>query len=991
MDPIKIINLAHQIAPAYWRKERGLTHPKFASLLAPDLPAISESDYSRLTNHGKCSDKLLLVLGRPAVQRRLEEAVDCEGLFRCRSPDEVKQLFFSRAYGRHAAMSGSETSDCLLAPRQPPGEPWPLSLREERVLKHLQSMCVQQGDHQIVCWADPPPVGASYIAHVLASTYLPLMGVRNVFLVQPYAGLVDDDLLPDTRNDIARDDGAPFEQGLAQLARNLGLSPRPGPQELLRALHESRAVLFVLQADHLAEGTRAGESPLGDLLHEARRSNTGRPSGSPVPIVLVGQPGGERVGACSKWLTDESLAFRLPAAHGLTEYFEQHLQRYLRLRPAGTGPQDSIERLKRARESLGPHPGTPVWPGSVRMLAFFASNKAHMSCFDPTAGWQRLAGMAQADLPTDVQLHLAEVVGQARKVRAGGQRNTPERALRWCSTAVHWFTEDAADHLGSRLEPKTTLEAFQRGVDQLHGLVQTASVGEGGAPVYRADLALRAVVQDRWAQRDSLDRAAAHHQIAQRLQALSDSKEMLPVEYPMRPHWGRSRMYFLAESLRHLVRSCEHAPRTARPAAGLQDARPAFPLSPRGADGKWRPGYAQEVLDHCFDKIFWQQLNANQPTGQVHNRKLARQHGAYYLTAELLQLMSDDGRLGHPHWALDPALTGRYLREVAYAQLDLGDLEGARAMFEKLIDHGRAQGAEPSDGIDFHLDLVVVLSALNELDAARHALAQARRDFERLPSEGNTAVVRRNRLTARTRLDAREAQLQYLSGNLDDALAILERIQATNPRAMARDVAHTYIATLGALGGAQRLHKAMTLCMQNLFDNTSGGLHHGALGFRVSLGHLFRKLDMLDVAEVTLDQVCRDVQLYGCSERTYLAILLEAGRVVLAQGRPARAYAAYLRPCLDRARSCGHQRKAVAALRYARLCIERLLADQASGLPLDRDRLAVELKGRGEPPDPDRGQADGDAYAAGTHFPLDSWIDRLQGRPQLLAELEQLA
>ncbi len=541
MHPTAIIHLAHQSAEKYWREERGLRHPQFEKLLAGHHPSLSPTDYSRLTSKGKCSSKLMLVLGRSEVQRRIEDALDYPGLFACRSPDEVKQLVYGRAYGRSVAISAAESSDCLLAPRDPPSEPWVLSAREGRVAEHLLSMCVQERDYQIVCWADPPPVGASFVAHVLASTYLPKMGVGNVFLVQPYAGMMHGGLMPGARPDPARDDGVPFDQGMQQLATNLGLSPRADPSEVLRSLHQSRGVLFVLQADHLAETARAGESLLGDLLYESQRPTTRRPAGAPAPIVLIGQPGGARVGRESKWLVDESVDFRLPAGPELPEYFEQHLQRFLRLRGAGAGLQESIERLKRARESLGQHEGISVWPSSVRMLAFFASNRAHLSCFDPTAGWQRLAGMAPADLPIDVQLHVAEVVGQIRKVRQGGQRNTPERALRWCSTAVHWFTEDAAQDLGSRLEPKTTLESFQRAMKQLPHLVQEIPSPNGAAPVYRADLALRAVVQDRWVLGDPLDRAAVHHQIAQRLQASSHSKEMLPVAPTGRPPAGSSR------------------------------------------------------------------------------------------------------------------------------------------------------------------------------------------------------------------------------------------------------------------------------------------------------------------------------------------------------------------------------------------------------------------------------------------------------------------
>ena len=63
---------------------------------------------------------------------------------------------------------------------------------------------------------------------------------------------------------------------------------------------------------------------------------------------------------------------------------------------------------------------------------------------------------------------------------------------------------------------------------------------------------------------------------------------------------------------------------------------------------------------------------------------------------------------------------------------------------------------------------------------------------------------------------------------------------------------------------------------------------------------LHRKMGMYEAAEACLDQAYLDILQDGCSERVYISFLLEAGKVMLDSGRPARAYAAYLWPCFYR-------------------------------------------------------------------------------------------
>ena len=93
----------------------------------------------------------------------------------------------------------------------------------------------------------------------------------------------------------------------------------------------------------------------------------------------------------------------------------------------------------------------------------------------------------------------------------------------------------------------------------------------------------------------------------------------------------------------------------------------------------------------------------------------------------------------------------------------------------------------------------------------------------------------------------------------------------------------------------------MALCFSALFRETSAGHHHEALGFRIALARILREQGNVIPAEHVLLSVQNDIYQFGCSERTYLSFLREAGRNLLDQGKAIRAYHAYLRPCLLRA------------------------------------------------------------------------------------------
>lgn len=105
------------------------------------------------------------------------------------------------------------------------------------------------------------------------------------------------------------------------------------------------------------------------------------------------------------------------------------------------------------------------------------------------------------------------------------------------------------------------------------------------------------------------------------------------------------------------------------------------------------------------------------------------------------------------------------------------------------------------------------------------------------------------------------------------------------------------------------------------------------------LARLFRQRGELPVAEQLLDDIQRDILLYGCSERTYLDMLYEAGRTLCAMNKHIRAYASYLRPLLVRSKSRGFSRFVELATRHSEVVVElvktthkRMTAEEWSGI-----------------------------------------------------------
>lgn len=991
MEPEDVLKYVYRNYRGHWKGTCGLNVGTFGPLLLtkhgkPLLPPLNSVEYNRVTSPKTTPGRVVEALRNEHTRRSVANALRCPDLFLCRTAGAIDAAMHKVAVLPRREPQPNTTSDCLVAPESLPDSEMALHPREKKAIEYLQGL-ITGGSSGVVYWPDAPTVGPSFIAYALAGTFLPKAGVGPVYLLRPYAGLMEA-----TDWVEFNESTQPYEQGLAELCRVLEFTElRPSAERILRALKKRRAVLIVVNAGSVPARSSSETHTIVELIEEACKSDQKKQG--PASIVLIGKPqGAVSSRATLARETRSLLAFgkstdeRNEITDERSEFFKVQWHRFRDLRSDHVA-DDLGARLKRVRQYYSADTGSAMWPCNIRMLAFLASNYGTFSYFDPTAGWHRLAGMSLAELPIDIRLHLEEVTAQARNAPEGMPAHT-RRAVRWCSTALYWLTEDAAIDLGKLTSSPVSLEKFKDAVQKVPNLVEVTNEQGSQREIFKADLALRAVVQDQWANEDPLQRARAHHLIAQRLYNARDNKELLSVEFPVQPHWGRSRMHFLVETLRHLIRTCERTPRPRRD----QGAKAPFMGSqffPAAPSETWRGCDPYEVINFCFGDIFWQMLNGNSRVNTIHNRKLARQHGAYQLTGELLQLMSEDGKLGKPHWALHKEHVQRYLREVAYAQLDFGDLSNAERSFRALIEQAEATGAAGVETLEYRLDLVVVLTAQEDLDAAQECLEEVSSAVGAMPKqeEGNYDA-KHQRQTLRNRLEAREAQLRYLRGDLHGALAIYNRLQEGPPGLIVRDVAHGYIATLGAIGSQEELKQAMSICVSNLFTNSSRGMHHEALGFRVALGHLFRRLGMADVAEATLDRVFHDVLQYGCSERTYLALLLESGRTVSMQPRrDERAYAAYLRPCFDRAVTRGFVRTARTAQRHAIACLERLLT-----LPCDKrtvEDLQEALTGRGSYQSPVRAIATDPQYSFSADL-LDQWVERLQNRAALQQELADL-
>ena len=866
----------------------------------------------------------------------------------------------------------SVQSDCFFIPDPRNLGNLTLHAVESTQMDYMTQQVCNSHRSRVLWWTTPEPVGVGLLAYAAALELIknPRSGVRETYMLRPFAdftrcymGAREEQKELYTPNEEYLYSGVnAFDQALRDLAVHFGLertSPNL-PAKLVATLAQRQAVVFALNAEFFPKPAPPGNLMV-KVLREITRSGGVPGQGKPPLIVLVG---GSRVDIPKAGAIDsvdikeqmESSAKKLYAnspsqkaarakkAKIRASFFGREWDRYRRIR--GIDTDDWLgSRLRMAEwfyaEFYQENARPWVWPSSIRMRAFLASNYATRSFFDPTQGWTRLADMPFEHLPIEIRLLLDEIVVYVKTIhdRSGSSGSTllraqkqpnkararhPElRALRWISTSQYWLSDSCVVDLTRAFDVDDHL--FMEAVNEFPSLI-----GPPGKRLW-SDLATKAIVQERWLLQDADSRRLAHYTVAKHLWNVQNQPRLFRQEFAVRPSYGRSRLVILSETLRHLMRACEGYPQRARPTGSHMRATHDFPKMINGELD------VEEVVNFCFDTIFWREINDNRevddsdvPQSHIRHYKLGKQHGLYALAVELLELMSDNGKLGKPHWALFPDNERRYHRELALAQLNIGQLDLAQKNMERLLD------SIPRDEdyllyLDAQLDLIVILAARARVKTARVLLERIASDLAKLPpvaeadDSPRARAYKNRRRQLRYRINGLAGHLSYLVGDHAAAAARLSKMRLKD--LLRYELAYPYIATLGAMG---ELEKARKYARAGRHRSAKRRYHHERLGYKIAFAHATRKLDRAQEAEEELDEVYDYILSEGCSERTYLAFLLEAGRVLMAQGKSARAYYVYLRPCINRADSLGYIRNAEAALRHARKALEMIPSEIAN-------------------------------------------------------------
>ena len=639
----------------------------------------------------------------------------------------------------------------------------------------------------------------------------------------------------------------------------------------------------------------------------------------------------------------------------------------------------------------------------IRAIAAAREDARH-GFLDPSGGFERLVGNdfnRHPDLCTfhrEVSLYV-DYLRERERISAGAP---PKLDLLQCTSAsLHWLSEDSLlylHHCG---------EIEDADCDHILNMSASIHVDSGRTEGKRTrkfycSLGAKATVQEIWQRVAPERRRRVHYKIARYLLESQNDKSRLPNEFPFEPHWGRSRIYFLGESIRHLIRSCDDVavPRK----AALRENMASVPRTegdscplPEWIDKQASVDPAT-MIHYCYEFLFRQELNGERR--QDGKRNLSRRHGAFKYAVELLTLMSDGQRIGRPHPCLHPRFHYDFRRECGLALLDVGSLHEARRCFAEMAEAARRnaaaseEAAEVDDAIMLEVD-ALLLGALvyfteGDANAATDNVAQADallwdRYAQRVPARSGerdepNRSARKEFGNKLRQIRLREAQACYFRGEYK---AVVDCIQALEVRPLTDEIVflrdaelqaimnrnfpgfeidapdgrierhgaseshalrprrsqintetlHFKIAALRRLADqetdAERrreaLQEPLRLCMDGLLRASGEGMHHNAIGLRIALAAVNRDLGQFDLAERIMDQAHLDLLRFGGSERTFLAFLGEASRLLHVQGRLLHGYATYLHPLIQRAHAKNFGREHQKALAHAEMVLSSLL------------------------------------------------------------------
>ena len=821
-------------------------------------------------------------------------------------------------------------------------------------------------------WVIPFQSGAGYIAEQLKTREDIATQYKQIFVLS-----------------LDPTDLKPSENGKSEfktIAKNLNVPREHWGREasVAKAIVDSNALIIVNGATSF-ENIGVTSHPIKQIINMVSGNRKRWGTNRPHFLLVANQETG--LGNMHERLPDLSNNLLVPHEQRM-KFFRSQLQRFIVERGGGTLPGEDDPRMKRVRWHYDQVRDIAVYPASIRLRAFFASNFENENYFDPTQGFEALAGMEIISLP-DISSLVSETnifINQLSQVKD----NQIARFLRRCSTAVYWLTEGAIQWVNERGAKEEDIKA-QGGkartgqtrktkearhfpaLDQdkcesvsmqtdFSQLFKSHIHGFGAEAGYAIPLGVKAIVQDHWLKSGNASltrRSWIHFLTAKRMY---DDREELDVEQelPYERSKGGKEIFFLTEVIRHLMRACGEVLETDKDNPevttspyrrnGEEPSNPPITLdvpepepSRMGVNPYRAWSFAKHVIfDHLLD--------------QNRKRALTKMFGAYSLKLELLQLLSGDNVIGRRHHGMSDQDYLDYLTETGFALLDVGRLEAAAEMFEQL-----AELLKDSEQKTFYchtlLNQALVVASMGEFESAEALLKTALNTRVQLEKQLEADIAEQSigrgaeiKQTIYARLKrrhlARAAQIAFLSENETAAINIYSKLESHKYRpTITRDRALTYVYALASRDQSAEnenersdLMKAFSICLSNLTHSSSKANFHEVLGFEIALAMLHRKMKMYTAAEACLDQAYLDILRDGCSERVYISFLLEAGQVMIESGRPARAYAAYLQPCFYRLQNRRYH--------YHRNEILPLLDKALSNLLFSRRRTADDMEWR---------------------------------------------
>ncbi|SMD01136.1 hypothetical protein [Primorskyibacter flagellatus] len=899
-----------------------------------ELLPISKGYASKILNGTRRHDGVLEKLADASVRQAIEGSLNLEGLFDCKSGEEIDRLVAQFEAQNEDSDGENEPPRARLGMQRVPNDfqlfsldelyvTEPLASEGERGCQRLLTQLLLRSGQKLVHWGAPPWAGASFVASSL-------MGKGDIRSTYRYCCI----LRPTNFDD-------PYLEQLERLVSHFGKNPDRSnfASSILSLLEDEKVLLILLDACYIPDqGSFASGRAVRRILDQSVSRQYSNSHASILTVGrsqfvqnLVGDTGASRLNDILR----VQPKLRFPLFHDLFEFF-----RGLR---GNTRPEEGGSRIKRGRwhyEAIADAEGRESWPGMIRLRAYFASNFRNFAYFDPMRGFEKLCD-ADVEIPLSIEMAQDDVIAYLRRASSKAQLSEV-RSLRLCSTAKHWLTADALNVLrqpffpkgeaGVRL-PELTLEAFQRIVDQKHcpiGVVNRLREGTSQFSeqdeVFTLSLGVKAVVQAEWLESDPFDRAVAHWRIAERLWKLQDDKELLPREFPYIPHWGRSRIFILGECIRHLMATIDAVSSDPGQVSAIFDQN-FFPAPPTSVLGGCDPN---EVINFCYARIFQREINANRGfapgrTAYQTGRALAKRHGAFEYAAELLQLVGDGRNFGKPNRYLQSEFVGSYRRECAFACLDIGELQRANDIFGELCDLNEKDGTLGIRSVEDQLNLALVATELDDIERAIELVDLAKSRFDRLRKENKYSSSDFSSL--RRRIAARQAHIATVTRKSPDAISLSREALSndTDPSRWDAELVQNYIRALGNV--EEHRPEALKECLAAAFRSSGAGFQHEALGYRVLLGRIFRLRNEISIAEQVLDDAQHNILAYGCSERAYLELLYEAGRTLCSMSddfKLVRAYSSYLRPCLVRARSRRYGRFVYLAERYSSFALKEM-------------------------------------------------------------------